>query len=561
MIDKLYLTPMNKKAGIIFIFLWFSIWATYAQLNAPINHDYTREMNRYLEQRTSGFHTAIKPYDQIEVDSMVTIDSIYDFKTHEGYLNNLANGNFVDVKKKKFALTLNPLFDISFGYDLQDKSVNYETAFGAQLTATMWDKVGVGFNYRKYYGDPFNYAKDRIIERQIVPGYGKVKDLSANTLSSQAFEGYINIRANKHFSAEGGYGKHFWGDGYRSFFLSDNATSYPYLKFTANFWRIKYVYLFSVLKSSAIDTAPSTTGQRLSTAFDVDDTETKYGVFHYLSIDAAKWMQFGFFEGVVWKRADSTGVRGIEWNYLNPVAFIRPIEFAIGSPDNVILGFNFKFKLGDKNSLYTQLILDDLDIGSARKGSGFYRTKVAWQIGYKSYDLFKIEHLDVQTEFNLVRPYVFAHKSKEQNYAHLSQSLTHPLGANFWEWLVFVDYRKDRWMASMDFQWVKQGCDDPNNPDADHQGSNIFVSDFDIDNIIGGNLDSAFDNEFLQGRKNDITFIKVSGGYLLNPTLNMELQAFIQHRVKNIPSIDFSEKSTVVGLSFRTDLFNKYYDF
>jgi hypothetical protein len=524
-----------------------------AQLNVPMNFGYVHELNRSLEHRNSGFHTAIKPYARMEVDSIIVQDSIYSFKQHKGYLNNLANGDFISVKKNKFSLGINPLFNVMYGVDLQTKASVYETDFGGQLNATIANKIGIGFTYRKYIGDPVLYAKSRIVGTKIIPGYHLVDDLeSTKNLRSEAFEGYINISPNKHFSVEGGYGKHFWGDGYRSFFLSDNAASYPYVKLTANFWRIKYVYLFSVLKYGEL-------GPKLE--FDVSDLKKKYSVFHYLSIDAAKWFQFGFFEGVVWKREDIDGTRGIEWNYLNPVVFIRPIEFAIGSPDNVILGFNFKFKIGNQNQIYTQLILDDLDIGSIRKGSGFYRTKVAWQMGYKTFNLFKIDHLDFQTEFNMARPYVFAHKTPEQNYAQLTQSLTHPLGANFWEWLVFVKYRNGRWQAALDFQWAKQGGDDPTNPYANHQGSNIFVSDFDIDNIVGDDLDSAFGNEFLQGQLNDITSIKVSGGYLLNPTLNMQLELFVHHRVRNIPALDFSEKNTVVGVAFKTNLFNKYYDF
>lgn len=519
-----------------------------------MNFGYVHQLNRVLEHRNSGFHTAIKPYARLEVDSVQAIDSIFGLKRFDGYFDQLANGDVLSVKKEKFTLAVNPLFNVMYGYDLQNKESTFEADFGGQLSATFWNKVGIGFTYRKYYGDPVMYAKQRAIERGVVPGYHKISDPeNIDILSSQAFEGYINITPNKYFNVEGGFGKNFWGDGYRSFLLSDNSTSYPYVKLTANFWRIKYVYLFSVLKYGTIN--PRTLTQ------DLTDLKKKYSVFHYLSVDAAKWFQFGFFEGVVWKREDIDGVRGIEWNYLNPVVFIRPIEFAIGSPDNVILGFNFKFKIGDKNQIYTQIILDDLDIGSARNGSGFYRTKVAWQIGYKSYDLFKIEHLDFQTEFNLARPYVFAHKTPEQNYAQLTQSLTHPLGANFWEWLVFVKYQKGRWHAALDFQWAKQGGDDATNPYANHQGSNIFVSDFEIDNVIGGDLDSAYGNEFLQGQLNDITFVKVSGGYLLNPKLNMQLEVFFQHRVRNIPAIDFSEKSTVFGMAFKTDLFNKYYDF
>ncbi|MCP4121189.1 MAG: hypothetical protein GY751_05510 [Bacteroidetes bacterium] len=539
--------------SLVFLFLCCGLSAVHSQTMLSQEHSAIHEFNRFLEQRTSDFHTAVKPYNSLEVERVMNRDSIYSFKQLNGYLNNLANGDIAGFRNDKFSIAVNPLFDLLFAYDLQQKQTVFETGFGGSLEAVFWNKIGLGFNYRAYRGDPVSYSRNRVNERLEVPGYSMAKGLDGNVVRSQEFDAYLNITPNEFISVEGGYGNQFWGDGYRSFFLSDNASSYPYFKFTLDFWRIKYVYLFTVLKYGTYD-LPSNT-------FNIADPKKKYGVFHYLSIDAAKWFQFGFFEGVVWKRADSTGVRGVEWNYLNPVVFIRPVEFAIGSPDNVILGMNFKFKMGDRNQLYTQLILDDLDIGSARQGSGFYRTKVAWQIGYRSYDLFKIEHLDFQSEFNMSRPFVFAHKTPEQNYAHLNQEMAHPLGANFWEWLVFVKYRKDRWTAALNFQWARQGGDDISNRYNDHNGSNIFVSDYEIVDNIPENLDFAYGNEFLQGVLNDIAKIEVSGGYLLNPKLNMQVDVFVQHRVRNIPDFDISEKNTLIGIRFATRLFNRYDDF
>ena len=40
----------------------------------------------------------------------------------------------------------------------------------------------------------------------------------------------IAYRPNKIFTFLGGYGKNFFGEGYRSLLLSDNASNYPFLK-------------------------------------------------------------------------------------------------------------------------------------------------------------------------------------------------------------------------------------------------------------------------------------------------------------------------------------------
>ena len=90
-------------------------------------------------------------------------------------------------------------------------------------------------------------------------------------------------------------------------------------------------------------------------------------------------------------------------------------------------------------------------IKKIRGGKGFYRTKIAAQIGYKTFDLFKVEGLSLQSEFNLVRPYVFAHKIAEQNYTNFNQSLAHPLNANFYELLTFLRYNRNNWTADFSF--------------------------------------------------------------------------------------------------------------
>ena len=44
---------------------------------------------------------------------------------------------------------------------------------------------------------------------------------------------------------EVGNGKQFIGDGYRSLLLSDAAFSYPFVKFTATFLKVKYFMMWN----------------------------------------------------------------------------------------------------------------------------------------------------------------------------------------------------------------------------------------------------------------------------------------------------------------------------
>ncbi|MBK8673246.1 MAG: hypothetical protein IPN93_09735 [Bacteroidetes bacterium] len=513
------------------------------QLNLSLNPEYLNQIQPELELQNSRMHTAIKPYLQSEVEMWTNMDSTLNHPHDSGFHVNFSKGDILEFRKKQIYFGINPLIDITTGYDFAKKELLYRAGYGAELKANFGKKVSIGFNVQGVLDKPLDYVEDFINETQVVPGYREANKKD-DAFSSIMYSGYVSYSPSKNFNIQVGNDKNFWGDGYRSMFLSDNASNNPYLRLSANFWKIKYVYLLNFMNYQPLDSLFK---------FDfTKDKRTKYSAMHYLSVDFTKTFQWGFFESVVWERADTNGVRGVEWNYLNPMVFIRPVEFAVGSPDNVTLGMNFKFKPVDKHVIYSQFLLDDLDIKKIRGGKGFYRTKIAAQIGYKTFDLFKVEGLSLQSEFNLVRPYVFAHKIAEQNYTNFNQSLAHPLNANFYELLTFLRYNRNNWTADFSFQYAKQGVDEF----GQHVGNNIFVSDFVIN---FGDLDNAYDNKFLQGSKTNLISLGLKGGYLINKSINLRAEGFFNYRTKKTRV--GTEKNAVFGITLKTGLFNRYTDF
>jgi len=39
------------------------------------------------------------------------------------------------------------------------------------------------------------------------------------------------------------------------------------------------------------------------------------------------------------------GIRGIDFSYINPFIFLRPVEASNGSPDNALIGLTSKYKI------------------------------------------------------------------------------------------------------------------------------------------------------------------------------------------------------------------------
>ena len=103
-----------------------------------------------------------------------------------------------------------------------------------------------------------------------------------------------------------------------------------------------------------------------------------------------------------------------------------------GSPDNALLGSNIRWKLNSRNTVYAQLMLDEFLLAEVRAGNGWWANKQAFQLGYKSSNLF-VKQLNLQTEFNFVRPFTYSHRSNSQNYSNANQPLAHPLGSDFVE--------------------------------------------------------------------------------------------------------------------------------
>ena len=549
---------MMKCLNLIII-LCFCISANLKaqQTPMPLNHDVLNQINRYVDGQNSHLHTAIKPYNESEVldniDAAAAKDaSLPDYNAYfsgdstsngaGGISLGWKRGDLVALQKKKFYIGINPIIDAQYVINKKDNHNFLYSTYGAQMRMHITKKLTLSATYYGHSGGEPDYVAEQIDQYGQQPGFNHVNK-KKDAYKSSELEALITFSPVKQFTMQGGYGKNFWGEGYRSMFISDNATAYPYVLLTTNFWKIKYAYLLNFMESGTLDSLHNEWNY-----------ERKFGNFHYLSFDIAKWMQFGFFEGVVWRNTDSLGrKRGMEFNYLNPMVMIRPVEFALGSPDNVQLGFNFKFKPSNNNIIYLQTLLDDLDIKRARGGKGFYRTKIAMQMGYKAYDILGVKHLDFQTEFNLVRPFVYSHKVAVQNYAHSNMALAHPLGANFYEIIAIARYQWDRVTTKFAFSYAKQGRDD--GTDATPKGNNIYISDYEI----SPDLNTAYGQKFLQGNKTSIVNLDLSVGYMLHPYTRTKV-AFFTH-LRNFKNEDYSTKNVMIGVGLSTSFFNRYTDY
>lgn len=165
----------------------------------------------------------------------------------------------------------------------------------------------------------------------------------------------------------------------------------------------------------------------------------KYAAMHHLSINATDWLNIGLFEGVIFDRRDQ-----FEFSYMIPLIFYRSVERSLGSPDNVVLGINFKALAAKHIQVYGQLMLDEFTSKELVAGDGYWANKFGVQLGGKYFDAFTVKNLDLQAEVNLVRPFSYTHFDSTANYTHYNQPLAHPIGAGFVELLGVARYQPTR---------------------------------------------------------------------------------------------------------------------
>lgn len=543
----------NYISSTLLFIMSFSLCAQESFMS--LNRNYMIRFEPELNKLDASFHTAFKPYRFSEVKKCMNADSVNNtFYTDPGKTRTLVGKkirteSLLNIKTSDFSLEVDPLCNFEYGRDLiSDTSVHVNTR-GIQARGSIGEKFAFYTSFYENQATFVNYLDGYIRKNNVIPGQGFFKIFK----NGQGFDysmasGYISYTPSRYFNFQFGHDKNFIGDGYRSLLLSDNAFNYPFLKVTTNVWHFQYTNLYT----SFLDI-------RNPLAFNNVGFDKKYATIHYLSWNICRRLNIGFFEAVVWRSEDSTKVRGYDVDYLNPVIFFRPVEFSLGSSDNALMGLTSKFKISDYNLFYGQLLLDEFKLNEVKGGKGWYANKQAFQLGLKSYNLFTVPNLNLQAEYNFVRPFTYSHYNTIQNYAHYNQPLAHPLGANFWEGLLFLNYRYKSFFAETRISYALYGADTVDSAGKYYSyGQNLYVPYTDHAVINPQDKDHGF---FVgKGLQNTLAYVDFKVAYVINPKINLNIELGISTRTQN-NSIQGTKKTNTIYLGLRTSLSNHYYDF
>lgn len=524
----------KRKFGFLsgsFMFLLTQFFSFNAAFSQEFIYPLNNEMNLRYEKSVFDnelFFSDIKPYDKSFRFLYDSIDNLT-LITKNNFPEIFLNKDLLTKNYEKISFSFNPIVEIFPQYGTKSAQIFSNYKLGASFTAAIGDKIG--FSIKGFYG---LHSFSPEIARQIdslktIPHFGNYLKKTGETYHYLPISAYAIYMPSKFFNFELGVGQHFFGDGHRSLFLSDNSSAFPYLKTTVNIWKIKYLWMFGVLT----DQNPET---------ESDNFRSKFLITHYLSYYATPWLKLNFFESIIANPVDSVGISYINPGYFNPVIFLRPVEFSGGSADNAFIGLGFNIKFFKKYQLYGQFVADEFVLAEMKSNAGWWGNKFGFQAGLKIFNFFGIENLFARLEYNQVRPYTYSYYNSFGNYGNHFQPLAHPLGANFSEYIAESHYHHKRFSIYGKLMFARAGMDfDSQSYGQDIYRANILRID-DYGNYQGQGYQAKFVNFY------------INSGWIINP--KSLLSVFITFHYQHSNTYQYMTNENFISFGIKSLIFN-----
>jgi len=525
---------MGKRI-LLLLLIGSSVFYGEGQTNMTLDRDFLLPCQSGFNDKNCTQFTSIMPYDQEKTEANLRHDST------AGYKDYIFKNKDHLFSAGSLNATIFPLAGASGGYDAYGKTTTYDYSGGLHIDGKWGKKFSFSGNYLGgvIHGPSF---LDSIIERyKVVPGMGYAYGSPATGYSYLYWDGYLSYNLNNNFNFQIGKGKQFWGDGYRSLFLSDVSNSYPYFKITATIWKIQFVSLTTIMQDADVPGGL------------VENYYTKYSSFQYLSWNASPRLNFSLFEAVTYDGDSGRSVRGPDPGYLNPIAYYQSNNFNIGDPDKSNLGAAFRIKVASKDQFYGQLLIDEFKLDEVIHHTEWWGNKQGVQFGFKAFDLFHVKNLLFQTEINYVRPYTYTAADPLENYTNFNQPLADPEGANFIESASFLTYYKKNFLIQGSIVAYKYGGD----INGSDYGEDVFITYNEHPNNFG--------NYVGQGVPTYLATACLKTDFIISPKMNLKAEIAVYESFEKTASFDkipgTQTSEPYISIGVKTSLGNLYNDF
>lgn len=502
------------------LFVSFSLRAQF--YNLPNDYFFALLTERRLAQPDSSVHSGIKPYIHFFSEKYVHVEDshrIFKYIHDDPGLDAVFFKHLIRVEPKNanFRLSLDPLLNLELGKDFSDNPKPW-------LMNNTRGFTGSGYVGNKVYFETIfaetqsvfpDYITANAAATSVVPGQGRWKNFKTNGYDYAFSSGFVSLQVIKNLNLQFGHGKQKIGHGYRSLLLSDNSFNYPYARVTQQWLkgRLQYNSIYAVLMN--LEPAAKIQNPNSERLF-----QKKAASFQYLSFNAARFLNFGLFQGMIWQAGDDRNRQHLSWQYFNPLIFSNLAAYGLNNRNNILIGADLKIKLTKKLNVYGQVMADDLSNTKAA-GNG-----IGYQAGANYFDVLGVNNLFLQLEYNDVAEASYFSPIgtvTNQSWSHYNQNLAYTPGSGR-ELIVISDYKWHRFFVNLKYNYQ----------------------------IVRTSADTDYQNHIVTSRI----------GYLINPAYNLNVCIGVNYRVQNFYNFKhLNNETSYIYLGFKTSLYNLYYDF
>jgi hypothetical protein len=516
----------------LLLFFLLSATAALAQQNdVPLQRDFYIDVERNAAKLDARVHTGLKPVLERRADLTNVMGHRVDSAKYYYWLSEkIFKEHFLIVDDGDFHLTVDPLFNIEYGWDPGDVTPYSDTnryffnTRGFVVAGDLGKKISFRTMFHENQALVPQYLYVYAQGTGVVPGQARAKFEDARKIDFGWSQANVSYSPVEWLNLQFGHGRHFVGHGYRSVLLSDHAINAPYFKASImpKGKRWQYSTWLTKVTHSLTKSFRLPTGESSESLF-----YWKRARYNHLSVDLGR-VQLGLFEATIFRTIDSSGVRPFDAMELNPIIGTNTLLYGFDDENKTLAGLDLRVKATDRIYAYGQFAVDGPD-------------RYAWQAGVRAFDVGR-KDLHVQLEYSTATPFMYMGNPAVTSYLQSSLPMAHPLGTAFSEMVGIVDAGFGRfWLqGKVNYAQVQRDVDVTAN-----NGTNLF-------------LPAVPDTDGPEPITYDLFYLDANASYLLNPNTNLRFVVGCMRR--DMPNMPDGQQSTYVYAAVRTHLFNRYYD-
>lgn len=424
-------------------------------------------------------------------------------------------------------VSINPVFDFRIGKN-KHENINCNTRgfiLNGQLTQNLFVRSEF-YETQAVLPSFFSQWTDTL---KYIPGMIRHKPFDQNGVDYGVVFSQLIWKPFNNYGVRLGYDRIHIGSGYRSIMLSDAAQAYPFLMQTFRYHSWTLSHAIASLRN------PDFNNRIGIPRAESGAYQQKWFSFTYLTCSPNPKLNLALYETAVFLPSNSGESQFFPMALL-PLPVVRNTLLELKGRHHVLTGFTADYAATDNFSVYAQTLIDALN-----KQQHFFEGSAQLGVVFKSnhekpYVLF--------SEVNLATHNALTSSSALTAYTHNDQSLAHPAGQSFVEWVSGIHMQRQRWIFNATFSMLMA------------KGLPVTDAFFTVDNTAAG---SGFFSP--QSSPDKTTHVQVQLAYLINPASNLSVFAGLHFRQLNSSFLSESQSSTLVELGLKHSVRNLYNDF